>query len=230
MKQALSVPILYFRAKSLLKMRTILLFFIVINSVSAQVNNTQETENRPFTLLRQLDSATIREGVRIKTEQIFGEKNVEPSFKIKNKKKRKELVEALEGQFQVNAGADEIKSFKRAKDLSDYIFRAQQGIAMFSKTNFQGKVERFATDRRECKEDGDCLNFIGSLIVPKGWVVTLYNQPKFKGEQLVINASKEEVRINSFIKIAFEGAVSTTNKSVNWREETRSLRIASGKQ
>lgn len=211
-------------------MRTILLFFIVINSVSAQVNNTQETENRPFTLLRQLDSATIREGVRIKTEQIFGEKNVEPSFKIKNKKKRKELVEALEGQFQVNAGADEIKSFKRAKDLSDYIFRAQQGIAMFSKTNFQGKVERFATDRRECKEDGDCLNFIGSLIVPKGWVVTLYNQPKFKGEQLVINASKEEVRINSFIKIAFEGAVSTTNKSVNWREETRSLRIASGKQ
>ncbi|MBV6440069.1 MAG: hypothetical protein EPGJADBJ_01731 [Saprospiraceae bacterium] len=230
MKQALSVPILYFRTKSLLKMRTILLFFIVINSVSAQVNNTQETENRPFTLLRQLDSATIREGVRIKTEQIFGEKNVEPSFKIKNKKKRKELVEALEGQFQVNAGADEIKSFKRAKDLSDYIFRAQQGIAMFSKTNFQGKVERFATDRRECKEDGDCLNFIGSLIVPKGWVVTLYNQPKFKGEQLVINASKEEVRINSFIKIAFEGAVSTTNKSVNWREETRSLRIASGKQ
>lgn len=230
MKQALSVPILYFRAKSLLKMRTILLFFIVINSVSAQVNNTQETENRPFTLLRQLDSATIREGVRIKTEQIFGEKNVEPSFKIKNKKKRKELVEALEGQFQVNAGADEIKSFKRAKDLSDYIFRAQQGIAMFSKTNFQGKVERFATDRRECKEDGDCLNFIGSLIVPKGWVVTLYNQPKFKGEQLVINASKEEVRINSFIKIAFEGAVSTTNKSVNWREEVRSLRIASSKQ
>ncbi|MCE7924949.1 MAG: hypothetical protein DYG98_18000 [Haliscomenobacteraceae bacterium CHB4] len=230
MKQALSVPILYFRTKSLLKMRTILLFFIVINSVSAQVNNTQETENRPFTLLRQLDSATVWEGVRIKTEQIFGEKNVEPSFKIKNKKKRKELVEALEGQFQVNAGADEIKSFKRVKDLSDYIFRAQQGIAMFSKTNFQGKVERFATDRRECKEDGDCLNFIGSLIVPKGWVVTLYNQPKFKGEQLVINASKEEVRINSFIKIAFEGAVSTTNKSVNWREETRSLRIASGKQ
>lgn len=211
-------------------MRTILLFFIVINSVSAQVNNTQETENRPFTLLRQLDSATIREGVRIATEQIFGEKNVEPSFKIKNKKKRKDLVEALEGQFQVNAGADEIKSFKRAKDLSDYIFRAQQGIAMFSKTNFQGKVERFATDRRECKEDGDCLNFIGSLIVPKGLKVTLYDQPKFKGEQLVIDASEEEVRISSFIKITFEGTVSTTNKSVNWREEVRSLRIASGKQ
>lgn len=211
-------------------MRTIFLFFIVINSVSAQINNTQETDSRPFTLLRQLDSATIREGVRIATEQIFGEKNVEPSFKIRNKTKRRTLVVALEGQFQVNVSADELKSLKRVKDLSDYIFRAQQGIAMFSKTNFQGKVERFATDRRECKEDGDCLNFIGSLIVPKGWVVTLYNQPKFKGEQLVINASKEEVRINSFIKIAFEGAVSTTNKSVNWREETRSLRIASGKQ
>src|SRR5690606_23851566 len=148
----------------------------------------------------------------------------------KNRSKRKELVAALEGQFQVNVGDSDIKSLKHAGELADYIFRAQQGIAMFSKTIFQGKVERFATDRRGCKEDGDCLNFIGSLIVPKGLIVTFFSQPKFKGEQLVMDASKEEVRVNSFLKLAFEGTVSTTNKSVNWREETRSLRITPGRQ
>lgn len=176
-------------------------------------------------VLRHLDSATVWEGVRIKTEQIFGEKRVEPSFRIKNKSKRKKLVSALEGQFQVNISEQDMRSLKRAKDLSNYIFQAQQGIVMFSKANFQGKVERLATDREECKEDADCLNFIGALIVPKGFRVTLFNQPDFKGEQLVVNASKEEVRIASLFNITFEGAVSTTDKAVNWREETRSLRI-----
>lgn len=184
-----------------------------------------ETVRTPSTLLRQLDSATVWDGVRVATEQVFGEKNIELSFKIKNKAKRASLIAVLEGQFQVNISAHESKSFKRAKDLSDYIFQAQQGIVMFSKTNFQGKVERFATNRRECKEGADCLNFIGSVIVPKGYVATLYNQPKYKGEQMVIDASKEEVRINSFIVLHFDGPISTTNTSVNWREEVQSIRI-----
>lgn len=185
-----------------------------------------DDETEPSPVVRQLDSATVWEGVRIATEQFFGEKKVERSFKIKNKSKRAALVASLEGQFQVNVGQSDIKSLKRAGDLSDHIFRAQQGIATFSKANFQGKVERFATDRKECKKDANCLNFIGSMIVPKGLKVTLYNQPAFKGEQMVIDASNEEIRINSFIALNFTGTVSTTSKTVNWREDVQSVRIA----
>jgi hypothetical protein len=206
-------------------MRIFLFFFILVNTSFAQTDSTRQTEKKPAVLLRQLDSSTIWEGVRIKTEQVFEEQNVTPSFKIKNKSKRAALVAALEGQFQVNIGEQDIRSLKRAGDLSNYIFQAQQGVVMFSKTKFQGKVERYATDREECKEGADCLNFIGSLIVPQGLKVTLFSQPDFKGEQLVIDAVKEEVRINSFLNIAFEGAIFTTNKAVNWREEVRSLRI-----
>jgi TonB family protein len=180
----------------------------------------------PAPVIRQLDSATVWEGVRIATEQYFDEKNVKPSFKIKNKKKRAALVAALEGQFQVNVGEDEIKSLKRAGDLSNYIFQAQQGPAFFSKNNFQGKVERFATDRDDCDENFDCLNFIGSLVVPKGWKVTFFSQPDFKGEQLVVDASAGEVRISSFMKIDFSETISTTNKALNWRDEVRSVRFA----
>lgn len=178
-----------------------------------------------MSLLRQLDSATVWEGVRIATEQFFQEKNVTPSFKIKNREKRKTLVAAIEGQFQINVSDDDIRAFKRAKDLADYVFRTQQGAVFFSKNNFQGKVERLATDRRDCDENFDCLNFIGSLFVPKGWRVTLFSQPKFKGDQLVIDASNEEIRIASFIKIDFSETISTTNKSLNWREDIRSMRI-----
>lgn len=163
--------------------------------------------------------------MRIATEQFFEEKNVTTSFKIKNKEKRKALVAAIEGQFQINASDDDIKSFKRAKDLSDYVFRAQQGPVFFSKNNFQGKVERLATDRKDCDENADCLNFIGSLLVPKGWRVTLFSQPKFKGQQLTIDASNEEIRIASFIKIDFTETISTSSQSLNWREDTRSIRI-----
>lgn len=215
-------------------MRVLLLLFLFANSLFAQSDSLSdirlhpdqsELARFPSTLLRPLDSAIVWEGVRIKIEHIFGEKRVEPSFKIKNKSKRKELVAALEGQFQVNIGEDDIRSLKRAGNLADYIFRAQSGVVMFSKANFQGKVERLATDREECKEDADCLNFIGALIVPKGLKVTLFNQPKFKGEQMIVDASKAEVRVASFINITFEGAVSTTNKAVNWREEIRSIQI-----
>ncbi len=206
-------------------MRTFLLLLLCTHTAFTQTDHIRQIEKKPAALLRQLDSATIWEGVRIKTEQIFGEASVEPSFKIKNKSKRRELIAALEGQFQVNVGESEIRSLKRAGALADYIFQAQQGLVMFSKAGFQGKVERYAGDRKECKEDGDCLNFIGALIVPKGYSATLYNQPDFKGEQLVVDASKEEVRIHSFFAIQFEGAVSTTSKTVNWREEVQSLQV-----
>jgi len=206
-------------------MRILPLLLLFANIIFAQTDSTQQLEKKPLSLLRQLDSATVWEGVRIATEQFFQEKNVTPSFKIKNKEKRKALVAAIEGQFQINASDDDIKSFKRAKDLSDYVFRAQQGVVFFSKNNFQGKVERLATDRKDCDENADCLNFIGSLLVPKGWRVTLFSQLKFKGEQLTIDAAKEEVRLASFIKIDFAATVVTTNKSLNWREDTRSIRI-----
>ena len=116
-------------------------------------------------------------------------------------------------------------SLKRVGDLADHIFQAQKGMVMFSKANFQGKVERLATDRKDCDDNFDCLNFIGSVIVPKGVTVTLFSQPKFQGEQLVINATKEEMRIASFLKIDFSETISTTNKAVNWRENVRSLRV-----
>jgi hypothetical protein len=53
----------------------------------------------------------------------------------------------------------------------------------------------------------------------------LFSQPKCKGEQLTIDATKEEIRIASFIKIDFSETISTTNKSLNWREDIRSMRI-----
>ena len=177
-------------------------------------------------VLRLLDRAIVWEGVRIKTQEIFKEENVGESFKIKgDKDKRRELVAALEGQFQVNIGDGEIKSLKRASDLADYLLRAQNGMVMFSKADFKGKAERLVGERKDCDDNFDCLNFIGSVVVPKGLTVTLFSRPKFKGERLVIDATKEEARIASFFKINFEGGVSTTNKTVNWREEVRSVRI-----
>jgi len=206
-------------------MKVLLLLLLFANTVLAQ----SESPNIPTKVLPPFDSATVWEGVRIKTEAVFGEKNVERTFKIKNKKKRKGLVAALEGQFQVNIGDGEIRSLKRAGDLADNIFDAQRGMIVFSKMNFQGKVERLATDRKDCDDDFDCLNFIGSVILPKGLTVTLFSQPKFQGEQLVIDATKEEVRIASFLKIDFSETISTTNKAVNWREDVRSVRVKMSK-
>ena len=198
--------------------------------VSAQTDpgkkQSADSLGMPVAVLRQLDSATVWEGVRIKTEQVFGEEQVAPSFKIKNKEKRAELIEALEGQFQINVADAEVRSLKRAGELAEYIFRAQQGLVLFSKSGFHGKVERIATDRKESKENGDCLNFIGALIVPKGWKVTFFSQPKFKGAQLSIDATRAEVRLNSPLAIPYDAAVSSTDKSVNWREEVRSIRVS----
>lgn len=202
-------------------MKVLILLLLFANTARAQ----SELPPMPAKVLPPFDSATVWEGVRIKTEAVFGEKNVKRTFKIKNKKKRKELVAALEGQFQVNIGEAEIRSLKRAGNLADNIFQAQGGMAMFSKANFQGKIERIATDRKDCDDDFDCLNFIGSAIVPKGLTVTLFSQPKFQGEQMVIDATRAEVRIASFFKIDFSETISTTNKAVNWRENVRSVRV-----
>lgn len=98
-------------------------------------------------------------------------------------------------------------------------------MVFFSKQDFQGKAERLATDRSDCDENFDCLNFIGSLVVPKGWKATFFSQPDFKGEQLTIDASGGEVHVADFSKIDFSKSISTTNKAVNWRDETRSIRI-----
>lgn len=196
----------------------------------AQSNPTasaaDSTAPQASTIVRLLDRSAVWEGVRIKTEELFQDSIVGPRFKIKSDKAvRLQLVAALEGQFQVNIGDDEVRSLKRAEDLADYIFEAQNGPTMFSKDHFLGKVERLATNRKFCQEAGDCLHFIGSFAVPKGMVVTLYDQPKFKGEQLVIDASREEVRIPSFFNIDFNNNVTTTNRSVNWRENVQSLKI-----
>jgi hypothetical protein len=189
--------------------------------------STAQTDSlpRPVALLRPFDRATVWEGVRIKTAQVFEEETVEPGFKIKKKEKRRELVAALEGQFQVNVADGEIRSLKRAGALADYIFEAQQGVALFSKAGFQGKVERFADDREHCKENGDCINFIGALIVPKGYRLTLYNQPGFKGEQLVIDAAKGEIRIPSLLAVTSGEGITNTGPAVNWRESVQSLKV-----
>lgn len=183
-------------------------------------------ELKPSSVIRQLDSAAIWEGVRIKTAEVFNEDAIMPSFRIKkDKDKRQSLAAALEAQFQVNMSDDDVRSMKRAGSLADYIFRAQKGMIMFSKTGFKGKVERMITDRKSCGENGDCLNFIGAVIVPKGIRVTFYNRPGFKGEQMTIDATREEVRIASFLDLKFKGPVSTTNETVNWRESVQSVRF-----
>lgn len=190
----------------------------------------EEEKTQRSVVLPPFDRPTVWEAVRIKTESLFEEKDVTPRFKIKSDKDaRRQLIEALEGQFQVNIGDAEIRSLKRADDLTDYIFEAQQGFTMFSKAFFQGKVERMSSQRKSCKEDGDCINFIGSLIVPKGVVLTLFSQPNFKGEQLVVDATTEERRIESFFEIQFVGGISTTNRAINWREEVRSVKIGKPK-
>lgn len=174
---------------------------------------------------------TVWEAVRIMTETLFEEKDVTPRFKIKSDKEaRRQLVAALEGQFQVNIGDNEIRSLKRADDLTDYIFEAQNGLAVFSKAYFQGKVERMSSPRKSCKEDGDCINFIGSIRVPKGMVVTLFSQPNFKGEQLLIDATAEERVIESLFDIRYGAGISTTSQAVNWREEVRSLKFGANKK
>lgn len=183
-------------------------------------------------VLPPFDRSTVWEAVRIKTMSLFEEKDVTPRFKIKSDKDaRRLLIEALEGQFQVNIGDHEIRSLKRADDLTDYIFEAQQGFTMFSKAYFQGKVERLSSPRKSCKEDGDCINFIGSLIVPKGMVLTMFSQPNFKGEQLVVDATAEERRIESFFDIPFGSTgISTTSRVINWREEVRSVKMGAQKK
>lgn len=219
-------------------MRTILFFLLLgAGSVSAQFDTPKLTPPRDrtfspeFSLIGPMDAATVWEGVRIKTEMIFGEKDVDRDFKIKSDKdKRHELVTALEGQFQVNIGEKELRSLKRAGDLADHIFEAQSGPVFFSKAHFQGKAERLAGARRDCKENFDCLNYIGSAVVPRGLKVTLYSRPKFKGEKLVIDASGEEVRIGSFFNLEFSKTLQTTDQAVNWREEIHSLRISEVKR
>ena len=177
-------------------------------------------------VLPQFDRNTVWEAVRIKTRVVYGDSSVSERFKIKRDKDlRRDLVAALEGQFQVNIGDDEIRSLKRVEDLVDYLFDAQRGPVTFSRNNFQGKVERLGTSRKACKEEGDCLNFIGAMMVPAGFTVTLYSQPKYKGEQMVINARNKEVRIPNFFNIEFAQAVTTTSKVINWREEVRSVKI-----
>ncbi|HMX39201.1 MAG TPA: hypothetical protein PK971_06895 [Saprospiraceae bacterium] len=177
-------------------------------------------------VLPPFDQATVWEAVRIKTETLFEEKDVTPRFKIKSDKKaRRQLVEALEGQFQVNIADHEIRSLKRAEDLTTYLFAAQRGFTLFSKAQYQGKVERMSSDRNTCKEDGDCLNFIGSLIVPQGMVLQLYSRPDFKGDHLAIDATAEERRIDNLLSISYGNGVSTTNAAINWREQVYSVRI-----
>lgn len=206
-------------------------FFCLLLCPPSQLNAQSETAlpQAPVprsVVLPPFDQATVWEAVRIKTEMLFEEKDVTPRFKIKSDKKaRRVLIEALEGQFQVNIGDAEIKSLKRAEDLTEYIFAAQSGFTLFSKANYQGKVERMSSDRKSCKEDGDCLNFIGSLVVPKGLVLILYNEANFKGESLTIDATPEERRIDSFFQIAYGPGISTTNPAVNWREEVKSVQM-----
>jgi hypothetical protein len=172
------------------------------------------------------DLNTVWEAVQIKTQEIYQEKEITPSFKIKSDKdSRLDLVHALEGQFQVNIGADEISSLKKASDLRDYLFEAQNGPIAFSKINFKGKVERLGTKRKNCKEDFDCLNFIGSMFVPKGVVVKLYSDKKFKGDYLKIDARNQAVEIPTFFDIKAEGPVSSNNVGFNWRENTHSIKI-----
>jgi len=206
-------------------MRIVFLLLFFARLLAAQSDSVTNGPNQS-PVIRTLDSAAIWEGVRIKTEEIFGETGIGPSFRVKKDKDRREaLARALEAQFQVNMSDDDIRSMKRAADLSGYIFRAQNGLVAFSKAGFRGKVERLFTDRKKCKENGDCLNYIGAVIVPKGMVATFFDQPKFRGAQMTIDASKEEVRIASFFNLVFEGPVSTTDKTVNWRESIQSVRF-----
>lgn len=221
--------------RSVLPLALGLMFSITLFAQTPQpaADSSQAAKAAPqrSVVLPPFQRATVWEAVRIMTETLFEEKDVTPRFKIKSDKDaRRQLVAALEGQFQVNIGDAEIRSLKRADDLTDYIFEAQRGFTMFSKTHFQGKVERMSSQRKSCKEDGDCINFIGSLTVPKGMVVTLFSQPGFKGEQLVVDATTGERSIESFFDIRYGSGISTTNPAVNWREEVYSVKVDTAKK
>lgn len=220
----------FFPARLWLSGAAFALFLVLTQVYTAHAQEGQSTAAdaslKRSVVLSPFDQARVWEAVRIKTEGLFEEKDVTPRFKIKSDKKaRRQLVEALEGQFQVNIGDHEIRALKRAEDLAAYLLAAQGGFTLFSKAYYQGKVERMNTDRKSCKEDGDCLNFIGSLMVPKGMVLYLYNQPNFKGDYLTIDATAEERRIDTLLSISYGNGISTTNPAINWREEVRSLRI-----
>ncbi len=199
--------------------------------LDADHDEHKPTAKNSSSILDMKDLNTVWEAVRLKTQEIYQENEVTPSFKIKSDKdSRLDLVHALEGQFQVNIGNDEIRSLKKAADLRDYLYEAQNGPITFSKINFQGKVERLGTKRKNCKEDFDCLNFIGSMFVPKGVIVTLYNDKKFKGEYLRIDARNQAIEIPTFFDIKVEGNISSNNAGYNWRESTHSIKIEFSKK
>lgn len=146
---------------------------------------------------------------------------------LQNDKNRSALIEMLENSFRIKSSEADSAMLKTAGAVSAYFHRAQYAPIVYAENGLHGAFFKYPSSRPNFDIKKEGLEKIGSLRVPKGVKMVLYNKPNFEGKQLEINALNEAIFISTLSRLNFEkDRISTNSKSwIDWSVQTKSIQI-----
>jgi TonB family protein len=115
----------------------------------------------------------------------------------------------------------DVPYFSTVSMFVDYIFdEYANAIAIYSEPDFDGNWTCVLDD-----ENSTLVDWISSIIIPKGNIVKLFSESFFEGDVLIIDASKNKVEISDMSNITENINISISNAQTNWDDKVRSIRI-----
>ncbi len=139
-----------------------------------------------------------------------------------------EAIFGIERKFEISVADDFLNNVKTVSDLVDYIHNSlTNSVKLFSDKNFIGKQLNATGDITPYRFPAESIieHGLSSIIVPKGYCVTLFTIYNFKGENLVITADTEEIRIPDLSNISNNPHLKLSVKNFNFEDKIVSMTI-----
>lgn len=141
-----------------------------------------------------------------------------------------ELIMEFEKEFNIAIPDDKAERMVRVNDAVEYIFdQYKNAITLFSGENFEGNKRCIVGNTTEYEYKTKTYNLIdeglSSMIIPSGFIVTLYSETNYKGETAKITAKDNRVEVKKISKLKKHKNIEISNKKFKWNDNVKSIKI-----
>jgi len=138
-----------------------------------------------------------------------------------------ELIMEFEKAFGIFISDDIAESIATIGDTVDIIYDIlYNGISFFSEKNFAGKTLMMAGDYYPYSDMTDPVEGgVSSLRVPRGYRVTFFDKPSYKGQFMSVTALETEVKISDLSAVQPSSNIKLSTNNNDWDNKIVSVKV-----
>lgn len=200
------------------------------NSIIQNNNIIVETGKKiPIKEIREKVYNIISESLGIPVSEISDKSNFRDDFGT-DSLDIVEIIMSFEKEFNILIIDDLAEKIETVEDVINIIYDlTNNSVIFYSDKDFSGKQLLlndnyspyfYSKQKKQIIENG-----LSSIIVPKGYIVYLYNDEEFTGDYIKIDAQNNEIKIKDFENIKTSKYIYVKDEKINWNDAIISTKI-----